>query len=322
MTHAGVNGGCETFRVRGEHLFSSNNRIDHYLLGAEGRGVVVAVGASDTTSVAHRPTPALGEMVTFGGGGAFSEYAIVPAARCFTPPQGVPGPQAVALALSGTVAYTALHAVADVTAGETVLVTAAAGGTGHFAVQAAQLAGARVVATCGGGRKAARLRALGVDRIIDYTTEVGSLCLCTLCWMCVWQPIPSDTCKSEGHAVAAITHVTQDVGAVLREEYPQGIDLVYEGVGGTLFATAMANLQPRGRVLVLGYISQYPHNGVLMTASTDNATGVIDASQQGHSRQRLRCRACRRWRSCFGSSVRCGGGSSACTARWYLVIRQ
>lgn len=171
VTHAGVNGGCETFRVRGEHLFAGNRHIDHYLLGAEGCGTIVAIGAPGPTLGA--PPLALHTPVSFGGGGAFGEYALVPAARCFALPEGVPpGPQAVALALSGTVANTALQAVAGVRAGETVLVTAAAGGTGHLAVQVAQLVGARVVATCGGGVKAARLRGLGVHRVIDYTQEV------------------------------------------------------------------------------------------------------------------------------------------------------
>ena len=55
--------------------------------------------------------------------------------------------------------------------GETVLVTAAAGGTGQFAVQLAKSAGARVVATCGGAAKAALLQRLGADRVIDYHVE-------------------------------------------------------------------------------------------------------------------------------------------------------
>jgi NADPH:quinone reductase-like Zn-dependent oxidoreductase len=55
--------------------------------------------------------------------------------------------------------------------GETVLVTAAAGGTGQFAVQLAKLAGNTVIATCGGAEKAALLRGLGVDRVIDYRQE-------------------------------------------------------------------------------------------------------------------------------------------------------
>jgi len=55
--------------------------------------------------------------------------------------------------------------------GETVLVTAAAGGTGQVAVQLAKIAGNNVVATCGGADKAALLRDLGVDRVIDYKKE-------------------------------------------------------------------------------------------------------------------------------------------------------
>jgi NADPH-dependent curcumin reductase CurA len=56
---------------------------------------------------------------------------------------------------------------------ETVIVTAAAGGTGHFAVQLAKLAGCHVIATCGGADKAEALKTLGVDRVIDYKAEVG-----------------------------------------------------------------------------------------------------------------------------------------------------
>lgn len=74
---------------------------------------------------------------------------------------------------------------------DTVLVTAAAGGTGHFAVQLAKRMGCHVVATCGGAAKVAALAELGADRIIDHTQE--------------------------------------DVHAVLKKEYPKGVDLVYEG---------------------------------------------------------------------------------------------
>ena len=54
---------------------------------------------------------------------------------------------------------------------ETVLVTAAAGGTGQFAVQLAKLAGNKVVATCGSADKAQLLTGLGCDRVINYTEE-------------------------------------------------------------------------------------------------------------------------------------------------------
>ena len=55
--------------------------------------------------------------------------------------------------------------------GQTVLVTAAAGGTGQFVVQLAKAAGNAVVATCGGDDKAALLKRLGADRVVNYRRE-------------------------------------------------------------------------------------------------------------------------------------------------------
>ena len=55
--------------------------------------------------------------------------------------------------------------------GDTVLVTAAAGGTGQFAVQLAAAAGCTVIATCGSAAKAALLRRLGATRVINYREE-------------------------------------------------------------------------------------------------------------------------------------------------------
>jgi hypothetical protein len=65
-------------------------------------------------------------------------------------------PEAVACTISGVTAAASLAATARVQAGDVVLVTAAAGGTGHFAVQVAAAAGAHVVATCGGGARVLR----------------------------------------------------------------------------------------------------------------------------------------------------------------------
>lgn len=44
IKHAGINGGCETFRARGEHWFSGNRTAGEFSLGAEAAGVIVAVG--------------------------------------------------------------------------------------------------------------------------------------------------------------------------------------------------------------------------------------------------------------------------------------
>lgn len=61
----------------------------------------------------------------------------------------------------------------------------------------------------------------------------------------------------------------QDVASVLKAEYPQGIDVAYEGVGGAMVHAAWENLAPGGRLLTIGYISQYPH------ANSDGASKPI-----------------------------------------------
>ena len=111
---------------------------------------------------------------TYGG---FSEYAVEPERRCLPVPQATP--EATAFLTSGLTASCALED-ADLRRAQTVLVTAAAGGTGMFAVQLAKLAGCHVIGTCGSEEKAALLRRLGVDRPVNYKQEslqqVGVLC--------------------------------------------------------------------------------------------------------------------------------------------------
>ncbi len=55
-----------------------------------------------------------------------------------------------------------------------------------------------------------------------------------------------------------IDHNVEDVAGVLAAEYPNGVDVVYEGVGGRMLVTAMNALAERGRLLIIGYISGYP----------------------------------------------------------------
>ena len=51
----------------------------------------------------------------------------------------------------------------------------------------------------------------------------------------------------------------QDVREVLSREFPQQIDIAYEGVGGELREAVLENLSPKGCLLSVGYISEYPH---------------------------------------------------------------
>ncbi len=180
-------------------------------LGAEATGYVEAVGEqvqrlSEGDAVATN---------TLGGG--YREYQCVAARNCLNVPQ--PTPEALSIVVSGLTASIALNEVGGMTSDETVLVTAAAGGTGQYAVQLAKREGNHVIGTCSTPEKVELLHTLGCDRPINYREE--------------------------------------DVGAVLSEEYPDGIDLVYEGVGGELFDTCVQALAVQGRLLAIGYVSEY-----------------------------------------------------------------
>ena len=178
-------------------------------LGAEVVGVVDAVGEGvEDLEVGDA-------VATSGIGGGYREVQVVKARHAIPIPDA--SPEAVSLFVSGLTASIALHEVGRVQAGETVLVTAAAGGTGQYAVQLAKQAGCTVVGTCGSAEKASLLRDLGADRAIDYRSE--------------------------------------DLKAALKESGP--FDVVYESVGGRFFDLALANLAVRGRLLSIGYIGEY-----------------------------------------------------------------
>ncbi|PEN12850.1 alcohol dehydrogenase [Longibacter salinarum] len=180
-------------------------------LGAEAAGIVEKVGSE----VRHlSPGDA---VVTSTLGGGYREYNVVRASNAL--PVDEPTPEALSIMVSGLTASIALEEVGDMSSGETVLVTAAAGGTGQYAVQLAKRAGNHVIGTCGNERKMELLKELGCDHPINYNEE--------------------------------------DVRDVLRSEYPSGVNLVYEGVGGELFDTCVDALARYGRLLSIGYVSEY-----------------------------------------------------------------
>ena len=213
VTFAGVNGGCETFRARGEHWFSTNRDAEAgFPLGAEGVGLVARVGEGvDGLSV--------GDAVSFVGG-AFAEYVFVHEQRCRKIREA--SAASAAARISGTTAMGAVAYMGEAKPRQVVLVTAAAGAAGSFAVQIAKRLGCEVVGTCSTAAKARLLCGLGCDTIIN--------------------------------------HRTRDVGEALAKKYPKGVDLVVEHVGGKMFQTALEHLKPNGRLILVGYISEYPHN--------------------------------------------------------------
>ncbi|XP_022083659.1 prostaglandin reductase-3-like [Acanthaster planci] len=184
-------------------------------IGFESVGEVVDFG-SEVKNVK------IGQGVCFMHNGAFSEYQVLPA-KMASPIPSIQ-PEYTALLISGMTADISLREVGRIKRGETVLVTAAAGGTGQFAVQFAKQAGCHVIGTCSSDAKAEFLKSLGCDRPINYKSE--------------------------------------NLADVLKKEYPAGVDVVYECVGGDIFHTCLRSLAPKGRLITIGFISGYKEDAV------------------------------------------------------------
>jgi NADPH-dependent curcumin reductase CurA len=123
----------------------------------------------------------------------------------------------------GLTAYFGLLEVGKPKPGETVLVTGAAGAVGSLVGQIARLHGCRVIGIAGGPEKCARLvDRYGFDAAIDYRG------------------------KDEAALVAAIAAAA-----------PQGLDVIFENVGGIILDAALMNLADGARVALCGLISEY-----------------------------------------------------------------
>jgi NADPH-dependent curcumin reductase CurA len=119
----------------------------------------------------------------------------------------------------GLTAYFGLLEVGQAKAGETVLVSAAAGAVGSLVGQLAKLQGCRAVGLAGSDEKCARLLELGYDAAINYRTE--------------------------------------NVIGALKQHCPNGIDVYFDNVGGETLEAALSMINLHGRIAVCGMISQY-----------------------------------------------------------------
>jgi NADPH:quinone reductase-like Zn-dependent oxidoreductase len=109
----------------------------------------------------------LGEMDP----GGLAEFVKVPAKQAITIPAHYPFEPAACLPVAWGTAWRMVVTHGDVTPGDVVVVTAAAGGVGVGAVQIAKLQGARVVALASSDAKLARLKTMGADETINYVTD-------------------------------------------------------------------------------------------------------------------------------------------------------
>ncbi len=137
------------------------------------------------------------------------------------PPGVAPGAALSVFGVTGMTAYFGLLDVGKLVAGDTVVVSGAAGATGSVVGQIAKLKGAgKVVGIAGTDEKCAWITDdLGFDAAINYRSD--------------------------------------DVGRALRTHCPQGIDLYFDNVGGEILDACLARLAMRGRVVLCGAISTY-----------------------------------------------------------------
>ncbi len=136
------------------------------------------------------------------------------------PIEGIPLPSMLSvLGGTGLTAYFGLLEVGQPRSGETVLVSAAAGGVGSIVGQIAKIRGCRAVGLTGSDDKCAWL-----------TEELGY--------------------------DAAINHRASDLRDALKEACPRGVDVFFDSVGGDILDTALTRLSHRGRIVLCGAISQ------------------------------------------------------------------
>jgi NADPH:quinone reductase-like Zn-dependent oxidoreductase len=153
---------------KGGALFQRLNEQPPVILGWDISGEVVEVAPGVTR---FREGDAVFGMVNFPGAGkAYADYVAAPADHLALKPDNISHSEAAASTLAALTSYQVLIHEAGLKEGQNVLVHAAAGGVGHFAVQIARHFGATVSGTAS-APNAGFLKELGVRQVIDYTKE-------------------------------------------------------------------------------------------------------------------------------------------------------
>lgn len=137
------------------------------VLGWDVSGVVAAVGAGVT---AFKPGDAVYSRPDISRDGTYAEYVAVRASELAPKPASLDHVHAAAVPLAALTAWQAMLENAGLQAGQTVLIHAAAGGVGSFAVQLAKWKGAKVIATASAANHD-HVRGLGADVVVDYRSQ-------------------------------------------------------------------------------------------------------------------------------------------------------
>ena len=210
---AGVNY-LDVYYRSGFHWGGHHGRTLPYIPGAEAAGRVVAIGAN----VAGL---SVGDRVAYGisnGYGSYAELCAVRAWHLYKLPESVAFETAAATMLQGMTAHYLTHSTYQVKQSDTVLVHAAAGGTGLLLVQLAKMRGARVFGTVSSAEKAEVVKQAGADATINY----------------VQCDFAAEVRKLTGGA---------------------GVNVVYDSVGKATYEKSLDSLAPLGMLVIFGQAS-------------------------------------------------------------------
>ena len=191
------------------------------------------------------------------GTGGYAARAVADRAALVDVPEELGMATAVALLADGRTALLLAHNAA-LRSGETALVLAASGGVGSLLVRLAHQAGARVIGAAGSPRKLDQARELGADVVVQYSTP-------------------------------------QSPAGVRIET--AGVDVVFDGVGGSIGRAAFELLRRGGRFLPYGMSS----GAFAAVSGKEAAAGVTIAVAAAHA-----CTSCSAWRSMKLWPVGCG----------------
>lgn len=189
--------------------------------GGEVGGVVDAVGAEVTD---FAPGDRVLGLPLFGG---FASHVNVARHMVQKIPDAMPFDQAACFAFTYGTSWYGLRARGQLQAGDTLLVLGAAGGIGASAVELGKAIGARVIAAVSSETKATFCRTLGADEVLIY---------------------PRDMDRDAQRALAA----------AIKDAAPDGVDVIYDPVGGNYAEPALRTMAWNGRYLVVGFPAGIP----------------------------------------------------------------
>jgi NADPH2:quinone reductase len=182
-------------------------------IGLEASGIIESIGAGVNFLTE-------GDRVVYSGGppGSYADVRNVLASRVVRIPKNIEDEQAAAIFLKGTTAEYLLERAYPITAGQTVLFHAAAGGVGLIAGQWGKAIGARMIGIAGGPKKCALAKEHGYTEVIDRNNE---------------------------NVVARVKELTDG----------KGVPVVYDSVGKDTFEQSVECLSPRGYFMSFGTTS-------------------------------------------------------------------